>query len=474
MITNLNFVPPAISLARRRNLMMVSTFAVIGGAILGTVLSISADNIETAFSSPAYVMGVALLLAFAFEMRAGIRNIIRVDLFMLAVLYLLTFLEFVFPQELGDTRVTIWGAQTAVMATLVGFAGIVIGRHFVPPSRSVRTFTMFSVSARTTMFLLVGCFFVGYLYMFLAVRFDPFELFYQLSRPRFSQPWTRGRLGGIYTLLNELGLLSYLIPPLVASIFVQAKRYSLASKLLAIVLLTFVFYETFASGTRNVFLTHLATFSVTFFLLQPKLTFFRFVRTLAPLIVLAAFVVYYMIEIRTFGLQNFSIEASRLETVFVDMNLLNVAMLAEVFPQQVDYLGLEIPFTALIRPIPRALWSGKPEGLSVSIEEVIGVSGMTLSATFVGEFWMAGGYLWIAIFALVCGSVAGAWNRFGSGAKSNLELILFASGFFPAGLCMRSFLSMMPALLPVIALSLYIKRRGNKPNRPPFVSGRRF
>ena len=78
-------------------------------------------------------------------------------------------------------------------------------------------------------------------------------------------------------------------------------------------------------------------------------------------------------------------------TLFVDYNLYAICKLVEVFPHKKPYLGLEIPYQALIRPIPRAIWKGKPEGLSTSIEDALGVEGLTISASFVGEAYMSGG-----------------------------------------------------------------------------------
>ena len=45
------------------------------------------------------------------------------------------------------------------------------------------------------------------------------------------------------------------------------------------------------------------------------------------------------------------------------------------FPRTHPFLGFEIPYQALIRPIPRAIWPGKPEGLSMTIEDVMEVEG---------------------------------------------------------------------------------------------------
>jgi hypothetical protein len=162
-----------------------------------------------------------------------------------------------------------------------------------------------------------------------------------------------------------------------------------------------------------------------------------------------------MAELRTVGLGNWEQAIERTDRVFVDMNILNIAGLIQVFPDQQDYLGLEIPFIAAIRPIPRVLWAGKPEGLSISIEEVLGAQGWTLSATYVGELWMAGGLFAVILASLIFGAAGARWNRLGTVAQGNLDKIVFATGFFAAGICMRSFMSVAPAILPTLALYIF-------------------
>lgn len=448
---------PMTSARRLNGLTALSTMIILAGLLIAAVATLFAQTADQAFAYPAPFVAAALSIAAMVEARAGLRNLVRVDLFMLAVLYLLTFFEFLLPQGPVPARVSLEAAQTAASATLLGFAGIVSGRHIFPARRPLPSEVNFRVSPTLTIWLLVGCAFFGYLYMLLAVRFDIFEMFYQMSRPRFSQPWTRGRLGGFSTLLNEVGLLKFLLPPLAASVFAQKRRYTLLQKAIAASIVGVVFYDGFAGGTRNVFLTHLITFTVTYALLMPRLTIWRLLPLAVPLFAVAGFTVYYLPEIRTVGLGNFDLATARTDTLFVDLNLINIAILTQAFPNYFGYIGLEIPYTAVIRPIPRALWPGKPEGLSVSIEEVIGVSGMTLSATFVGEFWMAGGFFAIGVVAMALGAAAARWNRIGAAAATNFGLIIFASGFYPAGIGMRGFMEIGPAMVPVIGLLIFMK-----------------
>ena len=46
-------------------------------------------------------------------------------------------------------------------------------------------------------------------------------------------------------------------------------------------------------------------------------------------------------------------------------------------------------------------------------------------------------------------------------------LILYASAFFGAGLCMRSFMSVFPAMLPTAALAVMVSMKGKSIARFP-------
>jgi hypothetical protein len=70
----------------------------------------------------------------------------------------------------------------------------------------------------------------------------------------------------------------------------------------------------------------------------------------------------------------------------------------DAMPQKHPFLGFEVIYNAVIKPIPRAVFPGKPEGLSVSIEEIVGAEGWTVAVTYVGESYMAAG--WFGVFGI--------------------------------------------------------------------------
>ena len=165
-----------------------------------------------------------------------------------------------------------------------------------------------------------------------------------------------------------------------------------------------------------------------------------------------------MLQFRTVGLGELSSTEEAI-SLYIDLDIVNISRLTSKFPDVYDYLGLEIPMNALIRPVPRVLWPGKPTGLSVPIETALGYfgEGLTVSCTYVGEAYMAGGLLAVLIISLLFGAAAEAWNRVGLSSNQQFDQIVYVSGFLCAAIAMRSMLSMAPLMLPTIALWIFGK-----------------
>ena len=440
--------------------MAEGSFVICSGAALAW-LSLPSEDSMAIFSWAAIVMGTTLLLAILLEARMGARGLLRADLLMLLALYGLTFFEFLFPQDWFRAVVTTQAATDGTAAVLVGFAGLALGRHLVVRSPWPRTSAApLHFSGRAIAFVFTGCFLIGYFHMLWAVDFDVTELVAEMMEPRFAQPWGRGRLGGWAALLNELGALIYLIPPLAGVILARRRGYGTLLKLAVLSGLAFTLFYGFSSGTRNIFAVHVITFTIAYMAFLQRLSYSK--ALLIGLCAGAALLVstHYMLEFRQVGLGRYieeggSSDRSESAAFVVDRNLITISQLTESFPERHDFLGLEIPYHALIHPIPRAIWRGKPKGLSESIEEALGASQLTLAVTFVGEAYMSGGFVGIMVFSLLFGAGAAWWNRVGKNARGNFDVALYASGFFTVALGMRSMLWITVAMLPTIALWVY-------------------
>jgi oligosaccharide repeat unit polymerase len=422
-----------------------------------TMVFLPSDGVVNIFTVAAVGIGLTLISATAIEATVGVRNLIRVDLLILWVLYGLTLLEFLFPQPDVETSLSPHVATSGTHAVFLGFAGIVVGRHLVPGRPQLRLGLTLQPAHLFRFFLIAAL--LGYLHILLAVSFDPFEMLYQMSLPRFWQSWGRGKYGDMYSLLYELNLLIYLLPPMAGLICARASEYKLIQKIIVTLVLTITFYYAFSSGTRNVIVTYVIAFAGAYFLTKPRIKLGRTLLLGVPTLALLLIATTYMLEFRGVGLSNFSSKERQYDTLFIDHNIVNLSQLTQVFPASIEFLGLEVPFIAIVKPIPRFLWSGKPEGLSTSIESALGsYDGVTtLSCTFIGEAYMAGGLFAVLLTSLLFGAAAEMWNRVGRDINSSFAQALYASGFLCAAMAMRSMLSMVPFMLPTIALWLYGK-----------------
>jgi oligosaccharide repeat unit polymerase len=330
---------------------------------------------------------------------------------------------------------------------------MVVGRHLIVTRSNPVAPVDFKPNHLFGLFLFA--FFVGYLHIFLAVNFNLIEMIEQMARPRFSQSWGRGKFGDISALLYELSLLIYLLPPIAGFMFAREKQFSAMQKLVVVLILALTFFYAFASGTRNVLGTYVIAMFGAYVLSKPDLKLKRLLMVGVPLAIVLLFVSTLMLELRSSGgISSLGNAERQYNTLYIDHNMVNIANLTNVFPDAVDYLGLEIPYQSIIKPIPRALWPGKPEGLSTSIEAALGsFDGVTtLACTFAGEAYMAFGFVGVLIAGLFFGATAGWWNQIGQNRDSSFSQILYASGFLCAAMAMRSLLVMVPFMLPTLAM----------------------
>lgn len=434
-----------------RNSALPTLIMILGLAV--TWLALPSTDPEAIFDTAAIGVGIALAGATAVEAFSGVRALIRTDNLMLWVFYGLTLLEFLFPQPDVSSSVSVEAATLGTGVVLLGFFGLVVGRHLIPTRPNSTVPVDFKPSHLFGLFLFA--FVAGYLHIFLAVNFNPIEMIEQMARPRFTQSWGRGKFGDISALLYELSLLIYLLPPIAGFMLARAKQFSVMQKSFVILVLALTFFYAFASGTRNVLGTYVIAMFGSYVLSKPDLKLKRLLMVGIPLAALLLFVSTLMLELRSAGgISSLANEERHYNTLYIDHNMVNISNLTNVFPDVVDYLGLEIPYQSIIKPIPRALWSGKPEGLSTSIEAALGsYDGVTtLACTFVGEAYMAFGLVGVLIAGLFFGAAAGWWNQVGQKDDSSFSQILYASGFLCAAMSMRSLLTMVPFMLPTLAM----------------------
>jgi len=372
--------------------------------------------------------------------------------------------------------------RTAVLACIFAYSGLVIGRHLVPPTSNHPFRELFRqpVPSSVLFGIFWGCFLIGFLNMLIAVKFNLVELIGYFMDPRFDQPWQRGRLGDWKAMLYELSMLLYLVPPLGGILLARRKRYGWFSLSLVFLGVFFTLFYGFSSGTRNIFASYLVTFLIGYAFAANR----RQTREIVIVTVLcvAGLVIStkMMLEFRDVGLKDYvrsghetvRPHAEEGQSLAVDNNLYAISRVAEYFPAHHPFTGMEIPYLAVIHPIPRVLWPGKPEGMSITVEDIFGAAGWTVATSIVGEEYMMHGYLAVFLMSLFFGTCCAWWNLLASPKNSEFGILVYASGFFSAVITMRSMNWFSTALLPTLAGLLlgYIflrKRRSHIPPRIP-------
>ncbi|MGB3296632.1 MAG: hypothetical protein WBA76_00075, partial [Phormidesmis sp.] len=174
----------------------IGTACLLGAIALAYVQSGSQPTATAMATVTANLVGIGFLLSIFFDSAQGLRNLFRTDVLCLIAIYGLTLAEFLFPQPTFVEKATIEQTALAINIVLVGMASLSIGRHLIK-HKSVSTgwlvLTDLSSKALFRVFLIASA--LGYGHKLLSVQFNLFEMVDAMMGPRFSQPWSRGRIG---------------------------------------------------------------------------------------------------------------------------------------------------------------------------------------------------------------------------------------------------------------------------------------
>lgn len=454
---------PPIAKKRVTKATFLGTVALISSLVIAYV-NISLEQTPSFMANQvAIFVIVGIGISIWSDSRRGLGNLFRADLTCIVALYFLTLIEFLYPQTKFDQLLTSEQTAHALYALLVGFGGLGIGRHitlFKPAPPSLLDFGNIPDKALFRIFCISA--FLAYLYVFMSVDFNPIKLMEAQLGPRFAVPWGRGRLGDWRVFFSELKLFSYAIPPLAGIIWNRRQSFRSWQIFLVGIIFAFTFFDGFAGGTRNIFGAYIATFLGGYLLTLERPNLFNVTAPIAVMGYAMLFATRHMLGFRQMGISRYLATAAYATqkvqgTLAVDYNLHSIGLLVDAFPIKHDFLGLELLYVFATKPIPRVLWPDKPEGLSISIEEVVGADGWTVASTYVGETYMMGGIFAVILASLCLGLLANWWSRTAAFHTSGYGIVVNALGFFTAAISMRSLIVFTTSMLPIVGLIFIAK-----------------
>lgn len=277
------------------------------------------------------------------------------------------------------------------------------------------------------------CFLLGMSNYLYSVNFDIPAMFSYLGQSRWSAPWVRGQLGGWEAFRDQAPYFGYVLPSLTALLIARRGLFRFQSVLALActgIMLTFLSQ---GGGRRLVAVTVGAGLMV--WVQSNPSRRFKNIVVVAIGVVALAWAAQFMLNIRTRGYQDFLIRGSEYDYLHIDDNFLRLAQIIDLVPSRRPYVGSRQVVFTLVRPVPRVFWPGKPVDPGFDLPSEVGMKGVSLSSSIVGEWYLSLG--WVAVIfggwlhgrlASVTNTLRDLGNQVGNPIVYSLSVMVLIAG----------------------------------------------
>jgi oligosaccharide repeat unit polymerase len=316
----------------------------------------------------------------------------------------------------------------------------VLGRPWKAPNWLVEV-TNRPLEAPTIRRLVPICFLLGMFNYAYSVDFDIPEMFSYLGANRWSAPWSRGQLGGWNAFFDQMPYFGYVLPSLTALLIARqglARFTTVMAIGCSIIMLLFL---TQGGGRRLIGVTVGAALLV-WVQAHPGMRLKNIIIVGVGTIALA-WTSQFILNIRTGGLQSFLERGSEYDYLHVDDNFLRLAQVIEIVPAQHPYVGSGMVVYAIVRPIPRVFWPNKPVDAGFDLPTAVGMRGVSLSMSIIGEWYIGWGWMAIVIGGWLHGRLAKVANMLRDQGISSRNPIVYGLAVMVLVAGMRSMLDLI-------------------------------
>ena len=153
------------------------------------------------------------------------------------------------------------------------------------------------------------------------------------------------------------------------------------------------------------------------------------------------------------------------DSLRVDDNFYRLTQIIQFIPDVQPYVYHRAVAYALIRPVPRVFWAGKPTTPGYDLPELNGMKGVSLTTSIIGELYASYGLLAVFIGALMLGRLARMWSRIEELPASVSGALTYSLGLMAmfAGLrSMQDLVIMSYGLLGWFVISYLVALRGQR------------
>jgi oligosaccharide repeat unit polymerase len=260
------------------------------------------------------------------------------------------------------------------------------------------------MDTRTVARLVPVCFVLGMFNYAYWVGFDIPRMFSYLGEQRWAAPWGRGQLGGWNAFLDQMQYFGYVLPSLTALLI--ARRGFTVPAWFSIVLSGIMLAFLSQGGGRRIIGVTVGAAILVWIQAQQVLRVRRLIIAAAATVALLA-AMQFMLNIRGFGYEEFMFRgSSEYDYLHVDDNFLRLSQVIQIVPAEHPHVGYQQLWFTIVRPVPRVLWPGKPIDPGFDLPTIVGLKGVSLSTSIIGEWYLSFGWLAVVLGGWLHGRLA--------------------------------------------------------------------
>jgi len=457
---------PALGVAATPSLTIRTTLLAILSTSIATTLSILLipDNParEGALFYPALVMSAGLAIAPITAALRFPKALLRGEsLLALAPIYwlLLDLLQGVYSMEditADQVRRAFLGIGLFVAMVWLG----AIRRPWKIPKVLISSVSQ-EFSSNTYFGLALACFFLGMLNFAVPCNFNVFEMVHYLGQERWAAPWGRGQLGGWDAFLDHLQYFGYLLPVLTVVI---GRRVGVRNLRTVICIAMSVVVTLFLaqSGSRRVIGVVVGMALVLWVLDQRRLRIKHLIASVCAVIALLI-ALQVMLEYRNIGFSALigkgEVVSGRFEKrqlleeqhLRVDDNFYRLCQIIQLIPESYPFVYHKYLIYVIVRPVPRVFWPDKPVDAGFDLPTALGVEGLSLSYSVIGELYMSLGFIGIALGGWFYGRISAMASALLARCTTQGALVIYSIVVMALFSGMRSILDLILVSYVVLA-----------------------
>jgi len=297
------------------------------------------------------------------------------------------------------------------------------------------------LSTQTLLHAVPICLLLGMFNYAYSVGFDLPAMFSYLGESRWNAPWGRGQAGGWEAFRDQAPYFGYVLPSLTALTISRLGLFrfqSLFAIACSLVMLAFLAQ----GGGRRIIAVTVGAGLLVWLQANPGVRLKNYIIVGIGAVSLALFA-QFMLNVRGVGYSEYQGEGADYDYLHVDDNFLRLAQIIDLVPAKRSHVGIRQVVFTLVRPVPRILWPGKPMHSGFDLPAEVGLRGVSLSSSIVGEWYLAFGWVSVLFGGWLHGRLAATANTLREIGHRSGNPIVFALAVMVLLAGMRSMLELV-------------------------------